>query len=196
MEEKSGIEKIDEILFRLGELEKMVKVLDQNIKSILNSTRLSEIINKAANTSLSDWSRSVPQKVPKSNKNIPEQDPGFKNFKFETTDAAKYKKKKVPTRKGSSSKPRSIMVKGKIITSSTGNVSPIANVTVKIFDDKDNLVKETKTNRAGHWMSQLPTGKYVALFEGEVNGKKLVPQNRNFEVPENLPDGQFSIEVT
>jgi len=73
-----------------------------------------------------------------------------------------------------------------------GKAIPLSSVSVKIYNEHDALIKETRTNRAGHWVSHLPPGKYVALFEGELNGKKLLPQNRNFLVPE----GQTEFEVS
>ena len=90
---------------------------------------------------------------------------------------------------------KSIMVSGKIKVEKDGKIVPIPNVSIRIYDDRDKLVKETKTNRAGHWMGQLIPGKYVALFEGEFSGQQLLAQNKNFEVPETLPNGQTEFEV-
>ena len=82
-----------------------------------------------------------------------------------------------------------------MMVSVEGNIVPLQGINVKIFDENDKLVKQTKTNRAGHWMSQLPPGKYVALFDGKYGGKNLLQQNKNFIVPNELPSGQNYIEV-
>ena len=97
---------------------------------------------------------------------------------------------------GTTPGPKNIMVSGKMIVGAGDKQVPLSGISVKIYNEQDKLVKETRTNRAGHWMSQLPSGKYIALFEGESGGKKLVPQNRMFKVPEKLPPGQTGIEVT
>ena len=68
---------------------------------------------------------------------------------------------------------------------------PLSQFDVKIFNEKDAAVKETKTNRAGHWVSHLAPGKYVVSFAGEVDGKKLAPVNKSFIVP----DGVNEFEV-
>lgn len=74
------------------------------------------------------------------------------------------------------------MCTGRMTVLDKGKQLPVTKASVQIFDANDNLVKKTKTNMAGHWMSQLPPGKYVALLEGEYNGKDLYPTNINFEV--------------
>jgi len=116
----------------------------------------------------------------------------IKKFKFEPSDASRIKQ---PSANRSSRGNKNIMVKGKMVTYDGDTQVPLPQISVKIFDEKDNLVKTTKTNRAGHWMSQLAPGKYVALFEGEFNNKALVPQNKMFEVPQELSDGQLEFEV-
>jgi len=49
---------------------------------------------------------------------------------------------------------------------------PISEVNVTIYDDRNNAIRKTRTNRSGEWMAQLPPGKYAAecLLEGRVNG--------------------------
>lgn len=211
MSEKSGLEMLEEILSRLVDLEKRLNVMDNNIKVIANSANLATLIQKAAGTKLDGWAKATAPGIPGSKITAPEipdakqkieeikQKVGFKNFSFESVDAATVKgapplankADRAPTPK----KPKSIMVKGKLKIDKNGEVVPLSSASVKIYNDKDKVVKQTKTNRAGHWMSQLPPGKYVALFEGEIAGKKLLPQNINFEVPSSLPEGQMELEI-
>jgi len=49
---------------------------------------------------------------------------------------------------------------------------PVSEVGITIYDDINNAVKKTRTNRSGEWMAQLPPGRYVAecLLEGRING--------------------------
>lgn len=205
MTEKSGIEMLEEILHRLSSIEKRLDVMDQNIKTIANSSKLSELINKAAGTTLDGWTKAAKPGLPKIQKPeipnvkdkieaIKNKAGGFKNFSFEASDASKTDQ--VPPRRGAALPPGSnILVKGKIKFDQGDKTVPLSGISVKIYDSQDKEVKNTKTNRAGHWMSHLPPGQYVALFEGTINGKKLLPQNKNFEVPESLPEGQIEFEV-
>lgn len=175
MTEKSGIEILEEILSRLELLEKKVDIIDRNTKLLLNDTKAvgSTTQVKQATAEI----KTEIQKVARA---------GFKNFKFERSGASTDLNElpKQPT--------KHVVVKGKMVAELDGKVVPLSSISVKIYNDSDMLVKETRTNRAGHWVSHLSPGKYVALFEGELNGKKLVSQNRNFVVPEN----QLEFEVS
>ena len=196
-EERSGFDILEEILRRLDLIEKRLGVLDHNIKTIVNTTRIADMVNKAAGTPADTFARAVPKKATAKEKIEQirsEARSGFKNFNFESSDASKLKSNVVPANRAVR-KPKNIMVQGKMIAKTGDKTRSLPSISVKIYDSNDKLVKETRTNRAGHWMSQLPPGRYVALFEGELGGKKLVPQNRNFEVPEELPTGQTFIEV-
>lgn len=48
----------------------------------------------------------------------------------------------------------------------------LGGVEIKVYDANNNIVKQTKTNRAGDWMCFLPPGQYAANYflEGQVNG--------------------------
>lgn len=52
------------------------------------------------------------------------------------------------------------------------NDKPVPEVNVTIYDDRNNAIRKTRTNRSGEWMAQLPPGKYAAecFLEGRVNG--------------------------
>jgi hypothetical protein len=191
MTAKSGIDMLEEILSYVKTLEKRLNVIDNNIKAIANSANLAKIINKASGTSLDGWAKATKpvMKVEEKNKE------GFKNFNFQSVDAAKVGQGQVLADKTSRAKPTNIMVKGKLKIEKNGQTIPLPSAAVTIYNEQDKVVKKTKTNRAGHWMSQLAPGKYVALFEGEIDGKKLLPQNRNFEVPTTLPEGKNEFEV-
>ena len=124
----------------------------------------------------------------------PKQTSGFKNFKMEMSDASKMNTGEVLAQR-QRAPVKNIVVKGKMVLQDGGKLVPLSNISVKVYNDKDILVKETRTNRAGHWVSHLPSGKYVANFSGENNGKKLVEINKNFIVPETLSEGQLEFEV-
>lgn len=64
---------------------------------------------------------------------------------------------------------------------------PLSGVMVRIMDANNNVVKQTKSNRAGLWMSFLPPGTYVAEFA--MAG--MQPEARQFQ----LFEGQKEVEV-
>lgn len=198
---KSGVEMLEELLEEIKTLHKKVDLLDRNIKEIANSAKVADLLDKAMGTKLDTFARAggkaSAQKVDAKSEiaRIKEQNQQGMRFKFEPTDASKIKRPVPAAQKSRAAGPKNIMVKGKMIVMSGQQTIPLANVNVTIFNSKDAVVKETKTNRAGHWMSQLSPGKYVAKFEGEYAGQKLIPMNKAFEVPTTLPEGQTEIEV-
>mgnify|MGYP001559767735 CR=1 FL=1 len=157
MTEKSGLDLLNEILFKVDILTKKVDILDQNIKKVANSAKLSELLQKASEIKVPGWTK-------------PNTDPKGMRFKFETADESKLKSK-------------GVRVRGKMVTLVNNQSVPLSDITVKIFDPNNKLVKETKTNKGGSWLSQLPSGKYVAEFTGSYKNKELVPINKIFEVP-------------
>jgi hypothetical protein len=197
MAEKSGLEMLEEIIERLNMIDKRLNIMDQNIKTIANSAKIADLVDKLSNTPLDNWSKAIKPGIQKENAKdkIKDIKKSFSNFKFESSDGSKDKDRAPVSKKRSPSVTSNIMVRGKMVANAGEQTLPLANISVKIYDAKDNLVKETKTNRAGQWLSQLAPGDYIALFEGELRGKKLVPQNRNFTVPEKLSPGQQYFEV-
>lgn len=189
MSARSGIEMLEEILDRLDVLEKRMDIIDNNIKTLINGSNLAKLISKAADAKLENWSQAMKTETED------EKPKGFKNFGFQPVDASKLKGTPPAERKAKSTVTNNIMVTGKLKIDRDGKTVPLSGASVTIYDVRDKVVKKTKTNRAGHWMSLLQPGKYVALFEGELDGKKLLPQNRNFEVPAELPAGQKEMEV-
>ena len=190
MSDKSGIEMLEMILARLDFLEKKIDVLDQNIKKIANSTKMAEMINKAAGTPVETYAKANKPKIQvaeaKDKKVAP---PNGMRFKFEPTDASKVVQPAVATpAKRTVQAVHNVIVKGKMITVAGDKSIPLTEVAVKIYDAKDALVKETKTNRAGQWISHLPPGKYIAEMTGLFNGQELIPQNINFEIPEGVKE--------
>jgi hypothetical protein len=181
MKEKSGIEMISELLMEVKMLRKEIKVLEQNVKKIANATKVSEIATKALETPLKDWVKpSSPSIKSVSGKSIEKKN---LRFKFEPVDASKIKQEQ-PNR--SRLKPTMCMCQGKMIVTKDGRAVPLPGLSVKVFDDKDNMIKTTKTNKAGTWMSQLPPGNYIVNIEGKFNNKDLYPVNLPFVVKEGM----------
>jgi hypothetical protein len=176
MSERSGLEMISELLAEVKMLRREVKVLEQNIKRIANSTKVAEIATKALDTPLKDWVKPNNPSIEAVSKRTIDK----KNlrFKFEPVDASKTKQEQ-PNR---SRKPTMCMCQGKMIITKDGKPVPLPGLAVKIFDDKDNIIKETKTNKAGTWMSQLPPGNYIVNIEGKFNKQDLYPVNLPFVV--------------
>jgi ABC-type uncharacterized transport system ATPase subunit len=64
----------------------------------------------------------------------------------------------------------------------------VSQANVKIFDDTETLIKETKTNKAGEWICFLNAGDYRAEYflQGIVNSTftfKINPDQKIFRVP-------------
>lgn len=204
MSEKSGIEMLEEIISRLLRLEQKIDILDKNVKRLMN-TEMPVVKNTRAGVSSGPMIKAGVQDIEKKINDIKAKTAdavaksGFKNFGFESSTAqnspAFNKGNRLAVPNIPSPSGQNVMVKGRLKLDKGENTIPLSGASVKIFDEKDVLVKSTKTNRAGHWMSQLPPGKYVALFEGEIDGKKLQSQNKLFEVPQQLPEGRTEFEV-
>ncbi len=175
MTEKSGMEILEELLFKIDILTKKVDVMEQNIKKIANSTKLTELLDKAQENKVAGWTKPV----------LKTEEPKMR-FKFESSDATKMKQNAPLVPKARPAKVA--MVKGKMVTLIENQSVPLSDITVKVFDGKDKLVKETKTNRAGQWMAQLAPGKYVAEITGKYKGQELIPQNKVFEVPNGVEE--------
>jgi hypothetical protein len=93
------------------------------------------------------------------------------------------------TKKGKmtiASKKAGVMTTGKLMIAVNDVSAPIPDAVIKIYDENDKLIKETKTNRGGIWMALLPSGRYVAEITGKFKGKDLVQQNKNFTIPEGI----------
>lgn len=205
MTERSGLDILEEILQRLDRIEQQLRVQDQNLKRIANSAKIADLVTRASNTLLGDFTRankSIGDEVKKEIDRVKNETQEKMRFNFESSDAAKQGGAPDSRRRGARAvaaappnKPSTIMCKGKMLVQNGEETVPIPGLAVKIFDAKDQLVKETKTNRAGHWMSQLPPGQYVVSYEGDFKGQALVPINKNFEVPSSLPKGQSFVEV-
>lgn len=186
MTERSGIDMIEELLKEIKTMRSELKVLDRNVKKIANSAKIAEITEKVLNTPFRDWAKANTSGGP----NIKAAEaPAIKNinkdnlrFSFESVDASKTKQPPVTKTPQVLQQPEMCMCSGKMVAQSSGKQIPLPGLDVKIFDDKDKLAKETKTNRAGSWMSQLPPGNYVANIEGKYGGKDLYPVNITFSV--------------
>ena len=172
---------LSELLAEVKMLRREVKVLEQNVKRIANATKVAEIATKALNTPLKDWVKpNNPTIEAVSKKSINKKN---LSFKFESMDASKTKQEQ-PNR--SRVKPKVCMCQGKMIITKDSKAVPLPGLPVKVFDDKDNIVKETKTNKAGTWMSQLPPGNYIVNIEGKFNGQDLYPINLPFVVKKGM----------
>ncbi len=184
MTERSGIEILEELLSEVKTLRKELKILDQKVAHIANSAKISEIADKVLGTKFEDYARSKPKIVsdaPKSKtQSAAPAHKGIKNFTFESSDAAKIGQ--VITDRNRNLVQKQTLVSGKMITQVSGKEVALAGLQVKIYDKTDKLVKETKTNKGGTWMSHLPVGQYVANIEGKYKDQDLVPINLRFEV--------------
>jgi hypothetical protein len=152
---KSGIEMIEEIVEKISLLDRRFTIIEQMMKELLNK----------ANNSVQCKS----EKPPSIGATSPLPELQIKP-KTNVIPAAKIGEAPVGNVKTKTSR-----VMGKI-KNSEGRV--VSGVRVKVFDDNNNIVKETKTNKAGEWMCFLPPGKYGA----EYFLKDMINANVNFNV--------------
>lgn len=195
MSEKSGLDLLSEVLDKLNMLEQKIDVLDQNVKKIANSAKMSELIDKAKDTPFAPWAgmtQGIPDVKAEIEKikakygstlggtNAVSSAPTIKPF-----DPTEMLSKIKPVTKEEVLKnvgPRKTFVKGKVVVKSGETSVPVSLASVKIYDENDGVVKETRTNMAGEYSSMLSPGKYVAEIKGKYKDKDLVPQNISFIV--------------
>ena len=71
---------------------------------------------------------------------------------------------------------RNIRVVGKV---KNDQEKGIGGVIIEVYDVRNNIVKTTKTNKAGQYFSFLPPGKYTAHI---INKEPKIDKNINFEI--------------
>lgn len=173
MEEKTAIEKIDEIYDVVKQLQKTMAVMDNNLKllnSKANSTLFAEAIEfKTKNQSFPSPPQTSLQKIVMADLNDKQPQAGVA---LDTAEQPAYLQQV------------NSKVHGKIVNI---NGKPIHGANITVYNSTNKIVKNTKTNRAGVWISYLPPGKYSAKYE--VSGSQ--PSQKIFEVIE----GQQEINI-
>jgi len=162
MENKSAIEMIYEIHETLKNLEHRFELMEKNINLLHDKTngRLMEAIGNTLPHGQSVPAKKVPAPIA-----------------AEAASTQEY-----PT---SQDAPRqNARVSGKFLDP---RAKPIAGIEVTIVNANNDVVKQTKTNRAGAWLSYLPPGHYSAEFIKE----GMQPTFRIFQILE----GQSEIEI-
>ena len=163
MTEKSGIEMIEDIMSKINLLERRFVVMEQMVKELLS--RANGFVPNVVETRPTVSSTAVQKTgtTPMMNKQatIAPTDMAKKNVKIGDLPIS-----------NTDTKTR---VMGKI-KGSDGRF--ISGVNVKIHNINHQVIKETKTNRAGDWMCFLPPGRYNA----EYYLKDIIHANVNFNV--------------
>lgn len=131
---KSGIEMIEDICRKIDLLNKRFEIIEQNTKELLNRANGFEKPMQQQ-----DKKPSIASAVSISStiEEQPEEQPEEQKVSNNARVMGKIKNKE-----------------GK----------SISGVNVKVFNNNNHIVKETKTNRAGEWMCFLPPGKYGAEY--------------------------------
>lgn len=169
MTEKSGIQMLEEIWGKVDLLERRLANIELMMKSLLNNRGTSDIQIKP--TISAELTRTTI--TPPSIKNI-EQAAAKPPVKIGDPPVGS-----VPTNSNSK-----VKILGQIKNKEGRYVS---GVSVKIFDASNQMVKETRTNKAGEWMSLLAPGKYKAEYFLE----NIISSSVNFSA---LP-GQTMVRV-
>ena len=152
MSEKSGLEMLEELIQKVNLLNKRFEVIEQNTKELMNRAN--------------GFEKSKRQEKPISPSEIGLQ-PVISSTVPNPIEGRALESKPKNTTK----------VIGKIKGKDNKYLS---GVFVKVFNQAGEIVKETKTNRAGEWMSFLPPGRYGAEYLLE----NIIHANVNFNVLE------------
>lgn len=163
-EEKSGLQMIEEILNKVNVLEQKIDLLDQVVKKIANSAKVAELIEKTINTPLEHFARTQVSNINEIKEKLG-------------------KKEQKPTAVAAS--PKGTMVFGKLVANVGEKTILLGGVIVKVYDDKNNVIKETKSNACGEYrfMIKVP-GNYIAEISGKYKENQLVPKNIPFVIKE------------
>jgi len=142
MSEKSGLEMIEGLVASIAVLDRRMQAIEQNMKLLLAAKNASAPSGLPLGLKLNDKPAG--------------------GARLEAPEPTPPKEKPLVIAAANS------RVIGRI---NGRNGKALPEVEVKVYDERDAQVKDTKTNRAGDWMAWLPPGKYVAacLKEGEVN---------------------------
>lgn len=164
---KSGIELIEELLEQVKILNKRFEITEQNVKLLLGKANNPGLA--AGDPGVQIMVNDAPVKIKST---VPEPD----------VSAVPIPIAVVPAQDSVPPNTSSARVTGKI-KDKEGRV--LSGINVRVYNIGDQMVKNTKTNRAGEWMCFLPAGKYYAKYrvEGQmtahadfqvVEGQKIV----------------------
>jgi hypothetical protein len=170
---KTGLEVLTELLEQVKLLNKRMDLMDQNLKVLMNKER-----TKAPEPKEPPKIQAVERPEPKKGKM------SIELTKKPEASAPKPEQPKAEKKPG-------VMTSGKLAVYTEGAQTPIPDAVIKIYDQDDRIVKETKTNRGGIWMALLAPGKYVVEISGKFRGKDLTKQNKSIVIP----DGVSKFEV-
>ena len=163
---KTGIDVLMELVEQVKLLNKKVDVLDQNIKVLMNANRTP-----------------TPKAAPKPAPSAQAVEPPVKSTN-KPDDPARFA---IIKTKGTGG----IMVNGSVSLLISGKDTPVSEGIITIYDETNQVVRQTKTNRGGKWVCLLKPGKYAAEIKGEYKGKPIVTQNKIFELQEGMK--QFEV---
>ena len=140
MTEKTGLEKIDEILLKVSSIEKRFSNIEFLLKELLNKSNGHKIdapISTAKISAPKEMSQiAVVEQIDLSTPKIGDPPIGTNpNTKVKVMGQIKNKDERV-----------------------------VSGASVKIYDMSGNMIKDTKTNRSGEWISFLLPGKYKAEY--------------------------------
>lgn len=164
---KTGLDVLVELVEQVKLLNKKLDILDQNVKVLMNTQRQVPTIAPAK---------------PQIQQIQPAQPTPPKQHLVSPNDPSRFKGK---------SEPAGIPVSGRVVLMIDGKSTPIPDCQIMIYDARDQVAKQTKSNRAGTWLCTLKPGKYVAEIAGQFKGQQLETQNKTFE----LLEGQKLCEV-
>jgi hypothetical protein len=157
---KSGIELIQELLEEVRTLNKRFEITEQNVKLLLQKVN----VNVAPQQTIAQPTILANDSPVKIKSVEPEPEPAISELQKNANGSTR--------------------VIGKV---QDGESRIISGLPVKIYNIGNQLVKDTKTNRAGEWMCFLTRGVYYAKYQ--LDGQ--MPTQVNFKVG----DGQTIVRV-
>ena len=158
--EISAIDAIYQILDKIDVMEKRLHVIDDNVKILSN--KVSKFLRAQTSTAAEDKSRIV---APVAKNSSPKN------------SSSQQKVEKLLLGK--------VKVFGYIVNKEK---RPLNNVSVKVYTDKNEIVKDNHTNTDGYWEVRLPSGRYGV----EYIHKNFKPINRTIEL--NETDREYEVK--
>jgi hypothetical protein len=169
MEEKSALDMIDEMYRMMQSMQRTIQMMDRNVKLLndkANGTLFADAISALKSSKLTPTQKAIaadldaPSQVGVIQQSITDEQP-------------------IPYTQKVNAK-----VNGKLTTE---DGKPIHGVNIIIMNSANKVVKNTRTNRAGMWMTHLPPGKYSIRYEQD--GR--VTQYKAFDIK----DGQTEVNI-
>lgn len=150
MQEKTPVEKIDEMYEMVSSMQKQINIIEKNL-NLLNSKANGQILSN------------IPDLKSFKPKN-PLNEQVSKDLEKKATIGVPQITQPEPTKP--TIKPKKVILEGKLLDQE-GNPKP--SIDIKIIKEKNKeIIAETRTNKAGQWLKYVPPGKYIIKIVNDI----------------------------